>query len=653
MSVVLADPHYPEHKRFCSNPNCLSPVGRSADGRSGLIEGFCPQCRTPFSFRPFEPRLVKGDLVGGQYEVVGCIAHGGVGWVMLALDRHLDDMPVVLKGLIDADDAAAQAAAEDERRFLTEVQHSNIVRIYNFVQHPDPLTGTKVGYIVMEYVGGQALSELRKAGPLPLSQVLSYGLEILGAFEFLHGRGLLFCDLKPANAIHSDQHQLKLIDLGAVRRMDDTESQGWHSVGYSDPRHCGNPSIATDLYTVARTMAVLSLDFRDYRTRTDTIPGPDEVKLLARHDSYYRFLLRATHPDQSQRFDSAAAMADQLRGVLREVAAHDGQPRPEPSTLFAPEVRAAAADAQGFPAVPVDPKAAALALPDPQVNRSDPQAGVLAALAGTDADEMLRAVTAMTDPSAEARRQVVLALIELERLEPAAAELVALEGQNRHDWRLAWCRGLIALMKCDLDEATASFEAVYDAVPGEAAPKLALAVCAELAGDSGQAADFYETVWRTDNTYASAAFGVARARFWHGDRVGAAKVLESVPEASRYAVAARLAAIMARVRLLTPGAPLVPDTLDAANRLPSLADEVGPERYYRASAEVLEAVLAWRLTNTEAGSGRHESILGVPLTERGLRFGLERCYRALAEKVPRQGVQLVDRANKVRPWTWR
>lgn len=654
MSVVLTDAHYPEHKRFCGNPECGRPVGRSAEGRSGLIQGFCTQCGTPFSFRPYEPRLVKGDVVAGQYEVVGAIAHGGVGWVMLALDRHLDDMPVVLKGLIDVDDAGGQVAVEDERRFLTEVQHPNIVRIYNFVHHPDPLTGTSVGYIVMEYVGGQALSRLRAPGPLPLTQVLSYGLEVLGAFDYLHGRGLLFCDLKPANAIHSDLQQLKLIDLGAVRRMDETDRQTWHSVGYSDPKHCGSPSIATDLYTVARTMAVLSLDFRDYKTRTDSIPGPDESKLLARHDSYYRLLFRATHPDPSQRFDSAAAMAEQLRGVLREVAAHDGKPRPEPSALFGPEVRAAAADAEGFPAVPVEPKAAALALPAPQAERSDAQAGVLATLSGTNTEDMLRALEAIPDPSAEVRRRTVLVLIQLERLEEAAAELSSLEGESDHDWRLAWCRGLIALMDWELEAATTSFEAVYDALPGEAAPKLALAVCADLAGDSERAGAYFETVWRTDNAYASAAFGAARARFSRGDRVGAAKVLECVPETSRYASAAQLAAMMARVRLLDPRELLVGDTVEAANRLARLEHDVRPEQYYRTSAEVLEALLAWLLSDATAAaidSGR--TVFGAPLTERGLRLALERCYRMLAEHVPGQGVQFVDRANKARPWTWR
>ena len=118
----------PEDRRFC--PKCGAPVGRSRDGRPGRTEGFCPQCRTPFSFTP---KLKPGDVVGGQYEVVGCLAHGGLGWIYLARDTNVSDRWVVLKGLLNTGDPDAYAAAVAERQFLAEVEHPLIVEIYNFV----------------------------------------------------------------------------------------------------------------------------------------------------------------------------------------------------------------------------------------------------------------------------------------------------------------------------------------------------------------------------------------------------------------------------------------------------------------------------------------------------------------------------------------
>ncbi|HEY0998858.1 MAG TPA: serine/threonine protein kinase, partial [Streptosporangiaceae bacterium] len=131
-SAVLANPQVPENKRYCSG--CDQPVGRDTDGRPGLTEGFCRNCSTRFSF---SPKLETGDLVAGQYEVLGCLAFGGLGWIYLARDHNVSSRWVVLKGLLNTGDADAMAAAVAERQFLAQVEHPNIVRIYNFVQHAD------------------------------------------------------------------------------------------------------------------------------------------------------------------------------------------------------------------------------------------------------------------------------------------------------------------------------------------------------------------------------------------------------------------------------------------------------------------------------------------------------------------------------------
>jgi len=97
----------PESRRFCAR--CDDPVGRGRDGAPGRTSGFCRKCGAAFSF---EPQLHAGELVAGQYEVVGCLAHGGMGWVYLARDRNVSDRWVVLKGLLNAGDDDAMAAAQ-------------------------------------------------------------------------------------------------------------------------------------------------------------------------------------------------------------------------------------------------------------------------------------------------------------------------------------------------------------------------------------------------------------------------------------------------------------------------------------------------------------------------------------------------------------
>ncbi|WP_343246182.1 serine/threonine protein kinase, partial [Streptomyces sp. SID5785] len=345
-AMVQENPEVPERKRFCSRSDCGAPVGRSRGERPGRTEGFCTKCGHPYSF---VPKLDAGDIVHGQYEVVGCLAHGGLGWVYLAIDRAVSDRWVVLKGLLDTGDQDAMAAAISERRFLAEIEHSNIVRIYNFVEHLDQRTGSMDGYIVMEYVGGKSLKEIAngrrtpdgRRDPLAVEQACAYGIEALEALGHLHSRNLLYCDFKVDNAIQTED-QLKLIDMGAVRRMDDDESAIYGTVGYQAPEVAElGPSVASDLYTVARTLAVLTFDFQGYtNVFVDSLPDPDHIEVFRRYESFYRLLVRATDPDPARRFASAQEMAEQLTGVLREVVAlQTDRPRPALSTLFGPEVK--------------------------------------------------------------------------------------------------------------------------------------------------------------------------------------------------------------------------------------------------------------------------------------------------------------------------
>ncbi|MBA9002398.1 serine/threonine-protein kinase [Thermomonospora cellulosilytica] len=663
-TAVMRNPEVPENRRFCSVDG--EPVGRSRDGRPGRTEGFCPKCGHAYSFAP---KLQPGDLVGGQYEVLGCLAHGGLGWIYLARDKNVSDSWRVLKGLLDSGDADAMQAAAAERAYLAQVDHPNIVKIYNFVQHPDPRTGELVGYIVMEYVGGQSLKDIlsrlrREQGEdaaLPLPQVIAYGLEVLRAMGYLHSRGLLYCDFKPDNAIQSEE-QLKLIDLGGVRRIDDEDSPIFGTVGYQAPEIATEgPSVTSDLYTVARTLAVLSFPFRGYTGRYATsLPPREEVPLFRRHESFHRFLLRATHQDPDARFQDAAEMAEQLTGVLREVlAGEDGRPRPGASTLFGPEPQTAGTEIvtgtdERIVLPPVDARAAASALPAPQVSGSDPAAGYLAGLTARDPADLEAALEAAPVRSPEVGLMLVRVRIERGRFAEAAELLEELDRTTLPgDWRLDWYEGLAALAAGDRMRAVELFDGLYDLLPGELPPKLALAFAHECGGDLPAAAYFYDMVARTDPGYVSAAFGAARVRLAMGDRAGAVRILDSVPRISTHHVAAQLAAVAAAVRGRTPEELTQPDLMDAGRRLADLQRDhkLDAERAGLFTAEVLEAALRWTLHHRPPPDG--PQVLGVPLREDALRRSLEAAYRNLARLADRAGDRhrLVHRANAVRPRT--
>jgi serine/threonine-protein kinase PknG len=661
-TAIMADPKVSESRRYCAK--CDKPVGRGRDGTPGRAEGFCPNCGTPFSFLP---RLGRGDVINGRYELLGALAYGGLGWIYLARDRNVSDKVsdrwVVLKGLINTSDPDAMAAAVAERRYLVEIDHPSIVKIHDFVQHPDPKTGVPVGYIVMEYVGGQSLRDMlvsrREATgerSLPLPEVIAYGVEILPALGYLHERGLLFCDFKPDNVIHAEE-QLKLIDLGAVRRADDDVSAIYGTPGYQAPEVAEvGPSIAGDLYTVGRSLAVLSFDFRGFAsTYAEKLPDRSEVPLFQREESYYRVLRRACHVGPDHRFVSAAEMTEQLLGVLREVlSAADGVPRPSVSRQFTPERRAFGTEAGevSLDAVSrtLDPRAVAPALPLPQVDPLDPGAGFLATLTATDPAELIRQLSSPAAPaqSAEVPLRLVRARIEAGDLAGAITDLDRLATADPFDWRVDWYRGITALAAGQAGDARVAFDAVYDQLPGEPAARLALAAAVECTGDRDLAAGLYDRVWRTDRGYISAAFGLARISLARGDRAGALAALDQVPDSSSHHVAAQVAAV--RANLPADGLPGGADELLAASgRLQRLGLDV--ERQARLTVEMLEAALAW------VASGQalppNARVLGHAPAEKGLRFGLERAYRTLAQLAADQNtrIALVDRANAVRPRT--
>ena len=699
-TAVMADPQVPESHRFCAS--CGEPVGRGRKGKPGRAEGFCPKDRTPFSF---VPRLAPGDLVDHRYEILGALAHGGLGWIYLARDRNISesgaDRWVVLKGLINTGDADAMAAAMAERRFLVEVDHPNIVKIYDFAQHPDPKTGEMVGYIVMEYVGGRSLKDLALGHtgpdgtrtPLPLEQVLAYGIEVLPALGYLHGRGLLFCDFKPDNVIHAEE-QLKLIDLGAVRRIDDQASPLWGTPGYQAPElETRGASVASDIYTVGRTLAVLSLRLRGFLHPVRVQPARPGRRRAAGPAGVVLPAAAAGDPHRRRRSGSARPPTWPTRplGVLREVLSMaDGVPRPSASTQFTPERLAFGATAVGNATTPaataLDGPAVAAALPLPLVDPTDPRPASWPPSAGTRRASSPRSAR---PPNAASRSSCGWSGPRPRRARrPPPRRRCKAAAKAVGDWRVDWYTGLIALAAGKPAEAVTAFDAVYTALPGEPAARLALAAACELAGDRDGAIRRYLSVWRVDHGFVSAAFGLARTLLADGDRAGAVSILDEVPDSSSQHVSAQVAAILceldtrdgplAEVDLVAASQRLELLRLDQARRAtlvvevlrhalrflgaavpdtPSIRDGLPPRVPW--SKFLQDWVSSRRQPPTpgpaprQPGAAAPAKLLGGALAETDVRLGLERAYRLLAslEPDPEARYALVDQANAVRPQT--
>ena len=196
------------------------------------------------------------------------------------------------------------------------------------------------------------------------------------------------------------------------------------------------------------------------------------MELFSRYDSLYRFLLKGTAANPDDRFQSADEMADQLHGVLREiVAAEESRPVPGVSSLFTFALRAGLERPDWR------------ILPRPQVAAEDPAAAFLAAITGTDPAQLIAQLQAAPDHTVEVDFRLIVTSIEAGDLAGAQEMIAAIESADPWEWRAHWYRGLAALASGDATAARRSFGAVYETLPGELAPKQALALACESGGD--------------------------------------------------------------------------------------------------------------------------------------------------------------------------
>jgi serine/threonine-protein kinase PknG len=223
-----------------------------------------------------------------------------------------------------------------------------------------------------------------------------------------------------------------------------------------------------------------------------------------------------------------------------------------------------------------------------------------------------------------------------------------LAGPGAPDWRVTWHQALGELTTGHPAEAVQGFGAVCAMLPGEVAPKLALGLAAEAHRDMALAGRCFWLVSTVDRSYVSAAFGLARIWLAAGDRAGAIAALTAIPETSSHHVAAQIAAVRIQVAGGTQTVVSPDDLQQASQRLARIKLDTGRE--HQLSAEILRAALDGLTAGRDVGHGQ---LLGCDLTERALRFGLERSYRAMARLAPDPGARtrLVDLANEARPRT--
>lgn len=183
----------------------------------GAPFGSSPSLTPPEDPEPAPPDVPASALlkVGesyGPYRVIRALGAGGMGQVFLAEDIRLG-RHVALKSLAGkwlASPSSRQRLMR-EARAVGVLAHPNIATLYDVLEDDARLL------LVMEYVDGKTVKEMIDAGPLPTGQALRIAAQVAAAIGFAHDRGVIHCDLKPANIQVTSDGIAKVLDFGLAR----------------------------------------------------------------------------------------------------------------------------------------------------------------------------------------------------------------------------------------------------------------------------------------------------------------------------------------------------------------------------------------------------------------------------------------------------
>ena len=270
----------------------------------------------------------------GRYRIEEKLGQGQAGVVYRAFDTAIERIVAIkclrppLEQSGSSETASKTSDQLEEAKVIGQLNHPHITAIFDLGE----VNG--LPYIVMEYVQGETLKTRlaeSRADPASVPQILSAIVMMARALHYVHQRGILHGDIKPANLMVTPQGTPKIMDFGVARRSQtnargawsiERESEVWGTPGYLAPERLGSNEI--DSRADVFSLGVVAYEWLAGRRpfRGDTVEeilkatAQGRAPLLSelgRFDADLSAAIdRALAREPAQRFDSADAMADAL-----------------------------------------------------------------------------------------------------------------------------------------------------------------------------------------------------------------------------------------------------------------------------------------------------------------------------------------------------
>ena len=152
------------------------------------------------------------DQPVSHYRILDQLGSGGMGAVYRAVDTRLGrEVAVKFLSKAYAQDRAALDRFRREARIASSLDHPNICAVHD--------VGEDNGqpFIVMPLLHGQSLKDRLNARRLKVDDIVEYAIQIADALVAAHARGILHCDIKPANIFVTERNEPKLLDFGVAK----------------------------------------------------------------------------------------------------------------------------------------------------------------------------------------------------------------------------------------------------------------------------------------------------------------------------------------------------------------------------------------------------------------------------------------------------
>jgi len=315
------------NRECAGNQDCVREVLSllGADVVAGILEH-------PPVFKINPTGDLVGKTIGERYFVERELGSGGMSQVYRALDRRLNDQPVVIKVLSEAlvQDQDARRRFDQEVAALRQIDHPGVVRVLDRGDLPDGKP-----YIVMKFIDGETLRTRISNQGMDLESVQTIVKQVGDALEHVHEQGIFHRDLKPENILlRTSADSVVIIDFGIAKVQNSAgiATATGKSVGtlnYMSPEQQRGERVtaASDVYS----MAVVAYEMVTGRRPFN--PGSPAdllelqragVRVRPKHlrpdlpRQAERTILRALSFDPKSRYQSARVFGDKLAQELVE-----------------------------------------------------------------------------------------------------------------------------------------------------------------------------------------------------------------------------------------------------------------------------------------------------------------------------------------------